>query len=105
MALFEKKVKVYEAKGKKAEWKSVQSALKEAGCKKVSGSVWQDEIGPCGCGAKLDIRDFGEGGKIDRDIYNVWVPESDEKLAQEVIAKLLPDYTPYEPKADRLRMV
>lgn len=36
MPLFAKKVKIYEAKGKKAEWKSVRAALKEAGIAGVS---------------------------------------------------------------------
>lgn len=105
MALFEKKVKVYEAKGKKAEWKQVRKALKDAGITKISADIWQDEIGPGGCGAHLDARDFGPNGKIDRDIYAVRVPESQREKAEEVVHSLLPSYVPYAPDPNRARLV
>lgn len=95
MSLFTKKEKVYEAKGKKEEWKQVKAALKEAGISGVSSSVWQDEPPVCGCGAKLDVRDFGPNGKIDRDVYSIRVNASDAGKASSVIHGLLPDYTPY----------
>ena len=78
MPLFAKKVKIYEVKGKKAEWKSVRAALKEAGIAGVSTGIWQDEPPVGGCGAHLDGRDFGPNGRIDRDIYVIRVPEDAE---------------------------
>ena len=38
-----------------------------------------------GCGAKLDPRDFGKNGKIDREIYWIRVPEKD---AEAILARL-----------------
>lgn len=98
-------VKIYEAKGKKAEWKSVRSALKEAGLTGVKTGVWQDEPAACGCGAHLDARDFGPNGKIDRDIYSIRVRKEDAEKAEQIVRKLVPDYSPYEANPDRFRYV
>ncbi len=40
-----------------------------------------------GCGAKLDPRDFGGHGRIDRDIYWVSVIQGDEEKAQEILRR------------------
>lgn len=105
MGLFrDDSVKVYEAKGKKAEWKLVRRALKEAGLEKVKANVWQDEAGACGCGAKLDVRDFGPNGKIDRDVYSIRVRKEDAGKAEEIVRQIIPDYTPYAQKEDRFRL-
>lgn len=97
-------VKIYEAKGRKAEWKLVRQALKDAGIEKVKANVWQDEVGACGCGARLDVRDFGPNGKIDRDIYAIRVRQEDADRAEKLVRELITDYRPYEPKADRFRL-
>jgi len=39
----------------------------------------------CGCGAKLDIRDFGPQGKIDRNFYYIDVPEKDYEKARTLL--------------------
>ncbi len=100
MFLFDKKVKIYQVKGRKEEFKQVKAALKQAGIRCV-GDIWQDEMPVCGCGAKLDNRDFGSGGKIDRDIYAVRVRVRDEAAATALVHSLFPDYTPYIPKSER----
>lgn len=105
MGLFrDDSVKVYEAKGKKAEWKKIRKALKDAGFTGVKANVWQDECGPGGCGAKLDVRDFGPNGKIDRDIYNVRVRKEDAEQAEKIVRELIPDYRPYEADPNRFRI-
>ena len=104
MGLFAKKVKVYEAKGKKAEWKAVKAALKEAGLSGVSAGSWQDEVGACGCGGKIDCRDYGEGGKIDRDIYMIRVKEADQAQAEKIVLQVVPDYKPYEPSPNQFKL-
>ena len=96
MGLFTKKVKVYEAKGKKQEWKELRKAMKEAGVRQISADRWEDEPPVCGCGAKLDVRDFGPNGRIDRDVYTIRVPESERDKAQELVKQLIPDYIPYQ---------
>lgn len=95
MGLFIRKVKVYEAKGKKQEWKNLRKVMKEAGIRQISADRWQDELPVCGCGAKLDVRDFGPNGRIDRDIYTIRVPESELGKAQELVKQMVPDYIPY----------
>ena len=95
MGLFIRKLKVYEAKGKKQEWKNLRKVMKEAGIRQISADRWQDESPVCGCGAKLDVRDFGPNGRIDRDIYTIRVPESELGKAQELVKQIVPDYIPY----------
>lgn len=106
MGLFhDDSVKIYEAKGKKAEWKSIRNALKEAGFTGVKAGTWQDEPAACGCGAHLDVRDFGPNGKIDRDIYSIRVRKEDAERAAQIVKEQVPDYRPYEANPDRFRYV
>lgn len=85
--MFEKKVEIFKKRDREG-WLAVKSALKEAGLRGVrSGHYLQDSVMAGGCGAKLDPRDFGAKGKIDRDIYWVKVPESEEVNAREVLRK------------------
>ena len=95
MGFFEEKEKVFEMKGRKADFKKVKSALKEAGLKSVSSTVWQDEFPVGGCGAKLDARDFGPKGRIDRDIYTIRVRREDAAAASAIVLSIVPDYHPY----------
>ncbi len=104
MRLFQKRVTVYEVKGDKASWKRMRQVLKEAGLQGVKTSIWEDEIAGCGCGAKLDNRNFGANGRIDRQIYSIRVTEADRETAERLVAKEFPDYVPYEPNEDRLKM-
>ncbi len=101
MRLFAEKVKVFEAKGQKNQYKEVKKALREEGIR-CYGSVWQDEPPVCGCGAKLDNRDFGPNGKIDRDIYTIRVRKEDEAAAGSIVKSLLPDYKPYVKRENQL---
>ena len=50
-----------------------------------SGS-YESEPPVCGCGAKLDLRDFGPGGKIDRSSYYIFVRPEDAERARELLA-------------------
>ena len=43
----------------------------------------------CGCGAKLDHRDFGPNGKIDRLTYYISVKPEDVERAKELLADLV----------------
>lgn len=101
MRLFAEKVKVFEAKGQKNQYKEVKKALRERGIR-CYGSVWQDEPPVCGCGAKLDNRDFGPNGRIDRDIYTIRVRKEDEAAAGSIVKSLLPDYKPYVKRENQL---
>ena len=83
---------------KKEEWKRAQALLKEAGLK-LSVTELPGEAPICGCGAKLDIRDFGPQGKIDRNFYYIDVPEKDYEKARTLLICLL--YTSPSPRDTR----
>lgn len=86
--MFEKKVVVFKKKDR-AAWQAIKDALKEAGLKGVSASHYETEsLRACGCGSKLDPRDFGPNGKIDRDEYQIKVREADEEKALAIIRGL-----------------
>lgn len=87
MGFFTKKITVYKEKGCKARWQTAKKALKSAGISFSSTSL-PSEAPTCGCGAKLDIRDFGPKGKIDRDMYYIDVEEKDVDRAREILASL-----------------
>lgn len=82
MGLFVREKLIYKERGKKEEWKRAQALLKEAGLK-LSVTELPGEAPICGCGAKLDIRDFGPQGKIDRNFYYIDVPEKDYEKARD----------------------
>ncbi|MGN1023100.1 MAG: hypothetical protein ACI4OJ_06375 [Lachnospiraceae bacterium] len=104
MEWFEKKVVVYSAKGRKEEWKKLKRAMKMSGVTGITSDVWMDEPQPAGCGAHLDVRDFGPNGKIDRDIYTIYVPRDQQEQALQVLNALCPDYEPYTPDPNRPKL-
>ena len=85
MALFEKKESVFREKNKTA-WLAARTALKNGGITGVRAGSIETEPPVCGCGAKLDIRDFGPKGKIDRNFYYIDVAEADVPRARELLA-------------------
>lgn len=84
MGLFSKKITVYKEKGCKEDWQKAKARLKEAGIPFASTSL-PSESPACGCGAKLDIRDFGPRGKIDRDLYYIDVEEKYAARARAIL--------------------
>lgn len=83
--MFKKRVDIFKKRDKES-WLEMKKVLKEAGLEGVkAGHYQQDTIIACGCGAKLDPRNFGSKGKIDREIYFIKVLEEDEKKAQEIL--------------------
>lgn len=95
MGLFSKKTIIYISKGTKQDWKALREGLKAAGIRAYAAS-YEDEMPVGGCGAKMDIRDFGPEGKIDRTVYVVRVAETDREEATKITRDTLPDYIPYE---------
>lgn len=87
MGLFEKHVDIFK-KRDKASWLQIKAALKEAGYAGArSGHYLQETVMGGGCGAKLDPRDFGGHGRIDREIYWVSVPARREEEAREILRR------------------
>ena len=83
---FSKKVTVFKRKDKDT-WLKVKDVLKSAGLSGVrSGHYSADSLCACGCGSKLDPRNFGAKGYIDRDIYFVDVKQEDEERAKMILA-------------------
>ena len=85
MGFFSKKITVYKEKGGRADWKAAKALLKEHSIG-FSSTELPSEAPTCGCGAKLDIRDFGPKGKIDRNFYYIDVAEADVPRARELLA-------------------
>lgn len=83
--MFEKRVDIFKKRDKET-WLQIKTALKEAGFPGVkSGHYLQETVMGGGCGAKLDPRNFGAKGVIDRDIYWVKVIAGDEEKAREIL--------------------
>ncbi len=82
---FAKKVTVFQKKDRDT-WQKVRDALKGAGLEGVKAGHYEAEsLRACGCGSKLDPRNFGAGGKIDREVYFVDVRQEDEELAKSIL--------------------
>ena len=74
---FEKKVTIFKKKDRET-WQKIKDTLKAEGFKGVRvGHYFADTLCACGCGSKMDPRNFGAKGKIDRDIYYVDVRRDD----------------------------
>ncbi len=85
--MFEKRVDIFKKRDKET-WLQIRSALKEAGFRGMrSGHYLQETVMGGGCGAKLDPRDFGGHGRIDREIYWVDVIKGDEEKALEILRR------------------
>ncbi|MBQ7594922.1 MAG: hypothetical protein IJU48_11315 [Synergistaceae bacterium] len=83
---FVKKVTVFKRKDKET-WQKIRDLLKSEGLKGVRASHYPiDSLNACGCGAKVDPRNFGAKGYIDRDVYFVDVKEEDLQRAKEIIS-------------------
>ena len=83
--MFEKKTVIFKKRDREA-WQQIRDALREGGLSGVkAGHYLQETVMGGGCGAKLDPRDFGPRGRIDRDIYWVKVRQSDEEKAREIL--------------------
>lgn len=86
MGLFGKRQVAFETKGNSARWKAAKKKLKDAGIQIMESGSYDTEAPVCGCGAKLDIRDFGPKGKIDRRTYYISVRPEDVSTAQAVLS-------------------
>lgn len=83
MALFKKKVTIFQEKDR-GRWTAAKEALKAAGIGGIQAGAFEENP-VCGCGAKLDPRDFGPGGKIDRNTYYIRVNQENEARAREIL--------------------
>ena len=85
--LFAKRVPIFKKRDREG-WLAVKNALKEEQLPGMrSGHYLQETVMGGGCGAKLDPRDFGGKGRIDRDIYWVEVPAAELDHAKEILRR------------------
>ena len=86
MALFGKREVVFRAPGDKARWKAAKEALKAADMRIMEAGSYEGEMSLCSCGAKIDRRNYGPNGWIDRRVYYIAVRPEDVERAGQVLA-------------------
>ena len=87
MALFGKRETVFQVRGDRIRWKTACETLKAAGIKIMESGSYEGEMPICGCGAKIDRRNYGPNGWIDRRIYYIAVRPEDEARARDMLAQ------------------
>ena len=85
MALFGKREVVFRAPGDKARWQAAKEALKAAGIEIMEANSYEGAIPLCSCGAKIDRRNYGPNGWIDRRVYYIAVRPEDVERAGQVL--------------------
>lgn len=82
MALFGKREVVFEVQGDKDRWNAGKEALKQANIKIMEALSREGETPICSCGAKIDRRNYGPNGWIDRRVYYIAVRPEDVEAAR-----------------------
>ena len=83
MRLFEKKTLIYRKKDRQT-WEKIRETLRKEGIRCAVSHYEQENI-PVGGYSAMDPRNFGKGGRIDRQIYTVSVKESLKEAALETL--------------------
>lgn len=84
---FAKKITIYKKKDKDT-WQKIKDTLKESGFRGVRASSYPvDSLNPCGCGSKVDPRNFGAKGHIDRHVYFIDVKAEDVDNAKNILSQ------------------
>ena len=89
MALFGKREIIFEVQGDKARWLAAKEVLRAANIKIMEALSREGELPLCSCGAKIDRRNYGPNGWIDRRIYYIAVRPEDVGAAQLALAALV----------------
>ena len=85
MALFGKREVVFKTVGDRDRWKMAKAALKSADIQIMEAGSFEGEMPMCSCGAKIDRRNYGPNGWIDRRVYYVAVRPTDTERARNVL--------------------
>ena len=88
MALFGKREVAFEVQGDKERWKAAKEALNAASIEIMEAMSREGEEPLCSCGAKIDRRNYGPNGWIDRRIYYIAVRPEDVERAKEVLKEV-----------------
>ena len=76
---------VFKTVGGAERWKSARKALKDAGIRVMEASSQESEMPLCSCGPKIDRRNYGPYGWIDRRAYYIAVRPEDVARARAVL--------------------
>ncbi len=85
MALFGKREVVFEVQGNKERWQAARAALEAAEIKIMEALAREGEMPIISCGPKIDHRNYGPEGWIDRRVYYIAVRPEDTERAREVL--------------------
>ena len=85
MVLFGKREVIFEVQGDKARWRAAKETLKAAEIKIMEAASREGEMPLCSCGAKIDRRNYGPNGWIDRRIYYIAVRPEDAERAKALL--------------------
>ena len=85
MAIFGKREVIFKAAGDKARCNQAKEALKAAGIKIMEAGSHEGEMPLCSCGAKIDRRNYGPKGWIDRRVYYLAVRPEDAAAARSLL--------------------
>ena len=85
VVLFGQREVVFKVQGDKARWKAARAAVETAGIQIMEASSYEGEIPLCSCGAKIDRRNYGPNGWIDRRVYYIAVRPEDVERAGQVL--------------------
>lgn len=90
MSIFENKITIFR-KQNKAAWLAAKEALKSAGIRGIRAGQYDVDPPVCGCGAKLDPRNLGTRGAIDRSMYYIKVPAAEMARTQKALETICPE--------------
>ena len=85
MALFGKREVVFEVQGDRERWNRAKAALDAANIRIMEALSREGEMPLCSCGAKIDRRNYGPNGWIDRRVYYIAVRPEDAEPARAVL--------------------
>lgn len=85
MVLFGKREVVFKTVGDRDRWKRARAALKSADIQIMEAGSFEGEMPICSCGAKIDRRNYGPNGWIDRRVYYVAVRPKDMEQARSIL--------------------
>lgn len=88
MALFGKREVIFKILGRRELWKKASEQLKAAGIKVMEAGTHESELPICSCGAKIDRRNYGPKGWIDRNIYYLAVRPADVPRALTLLRQM-----------------
>lgn len=89
--IFGKRERVFAVKGNRQQFLQAKETLKRAGIPIMESGTYEEEMPVCGCGAKVDFRNYGPNGRIDRYTYYICVAPSDAEPARKALETLTGD--------------